>query len=742
MGNECFAFRIEWQPFAPLGGFPIRGALLLPTDVPMTENAIRSVLANVKHTGRPLVVVSPSLHESALDMVRAGEFVAVRAEPLPDQSLRDLLEDLAIVTGAKAFTRDVGFGLALPPSHQEETSPGGVILLCISWADVRVEDLGTIASLDIQDDAIAFIVESGSKGVRQLQTMATRLRCAHTLSELDGMRTRRRRLGLDPEEVRLSTTLPCQDEPGPIRLLGEWVSPCFVTEPETMETVLLRPRILLCNFVLDDPNFIVGALEYAVKEFFPLVIVAPAFADAPVALMVVNKLRGVLECLPIRLGDTPSEANRSLQDLASATGARILNAEDQGRSFNAWAQALGTAEKVVAGRSSSVIIKRRLSEDFEVTHERTTTKPSSDAGETVRRQGERYKEALRCLDECGEFTLENFIRVNKIAGSPFPGNILTIMWENAQKTIAINVDGKWLSGTERLRLIIRQKFEKAISAFDRIGNECDSPRPSGKKWWHLFNWLFKRGHAPRSAGVYKSVGGAPVSLDGSHIIKEGKSAWNKWRQRNPAVVPTLKEVSSLSDSRLSGFNLRSVDLSGMYINNANLARADLRNSCLRRAKLHRTILRDAALNEADLSEAYLVEADLSGADLSKCNLSRSDLHHANLSHAKLIESDLREAELVGANLRRARLVKADLTKANLNAIGLRQLAEKEQEVFGGSGLARSIHVTDLTDADLRGANLLGADLRGADLTGADLTGANVKDAMFQGATLTRAIGLA
>ena len=73
------------------------------------------------------------------------------------------------------------------------------------------------------------------------------------------------------------------------------------------------------------------------------------------------------------------------------------------------------------------------------------------------------------------------------------------------------------------------------------------------------------------------------------ILKQGVEAWNKWREENPNVQPSL---------------------SGVDLRNANLFRANLRN---------------ANLSGADLSFADLLDANLSGANLSFADLSRADL---------------------------------------------------------------------------------------------------------------------
>lgn len=111
---------------------------------------------------------------------------------------------------------------------------------------------------------------------------------------------------------------------------------------------------------------------------------------------------------------------------------------------------------------------------------------SSDAGDKVRRQALNYKNAIKYLDECGEFTYDKFVKINKMAGSPMPENVIKMMWDMSNKSIATKVGDKYLTGTEKLRLTIRGKFEEAIATFGPIATEFDSIQSKNKKWWKFW----------------------------------------------------------------------------------------------------------------------------------------------------------------------------------------------------------------------------------------------------------------
>ena len=122
-----------------------------------------------------------------------------------------------------------------------------------------------------------------------------------------------------------------------------------------------------------------------------------------------------------------------------------------------------------------------------------------------------------------------------------------------------------------------------------------------------------------------------------NILEEGVGVWNRWREENPDVRPSLR--------------------------GADLYQADLREANLRGADLRRAILRKAILVKAILVKAILLQADLSGADLSGANLSGAILSRAILSGA-----DFRDAVLSGADLSGVKVGYTVFADLNLGAV--------------------------------------------------------------------------
>lgn len=118
------------------------------------------------------------------------------------------------------------------------------------------------------------------------------------------------------------------------------------------------------------------------------------------------------------------------------------------------------------------------------------------------------------------------------------------------------------------------------------------------------------------------------------IIRQGVSAWNEWRKKNPEIKPDLSGAPLLLKN-LSGADLSDANLTGANFTGANLINADLSG---------------ANLSAATLFKAYLMKADLSGANLSGTYFNWVNLIGANLQKANLVETNFEEAKLTGCRI--------------------------------------------------------------------------------------------
>jgi len=123
------------------------------------------------------------------------------------------------------------------------------------------------------------------------------------------------------------------------------------------------------------------------------------------------------------------------------------------------------------------------------------------------------------------------------------------------------------------------------------------------------------------------------------IVRQGKSAFEKWRESNPWERLDFREA-----------DLHQADLHQVDLHKADLSGADLRRVILSETKLNGAELRDAKLSFADLRGVDFTGADLTGADLRRVDLREADLRWADLRRANLGEADLSGADFHGTRL--------------------------------------------------------------------------------------------
>ena len=153
------------------------------------------------------------------------------------------------------------------------------------------------------------------------------------------------------------------------------------------------------------------------------------------------------------------------------------------------------------------------------------------------------------------------------------------------------------------------------------------------------------------------------------VLKQGASAWNEWRKKNPAVRPDLYEAV-LTGANLRRANLREANLGGADLSSADLQEANLLGAKLVEADLHEANLHKADLGFADLTFVYLNDANLSSARLWKADLTAARLVRADLSATNLTTAMLRETDFTAANLCEAVLDYAILVETNLRQADL------------------------------------------------------------------------
>lgn len=135
-----------------------------------------------------------------------------------------------------------------------------------------------------------------------------------------------------------------------------YASAYMVTIPEKMEAEVENPYILITDKKISSIQDLLPFLEKLVKVSKDLVIIADDVDGEALAALVINKLKGVLNCLAVKAPGFGDRRKAMLEDIAILTGGTVVS-EDTGRKFeNIEIEDCGRAEKVWADKDNARII--------------------------------------------------------------------------------------------------------------------------------------------------------------------------------------------------------------------------------------------------------------------------------------------------------------------------------------------------------------------------------------------------
>ncbi len=136
-----------------------------------------------------------------------------------------------------------------------------------------------------------------------------------------------------------------------------YLSPYFVTSPETMEAVFENPYILIHEKKLSAIKDLIPLLEKIAKSGRALIVIAEEVEGEALSTLVVNKLRGTLQCAAVKAPGFGDRRKAMMGDIAVLTGAKALF-EDLGIQLSSVQLSdLGRAKKVVIDKDTTTIIE-------------------------------------------------------------------------------------------------------------------------------------------------------------------------------------------------------------------------------------------------------------------------------------------------------------------------------------------------------------------------------------------------
>jgi chaperonin GroEL len=135
-----------------------------------------------------------------------------------------------------------------------------------------------------------------------------------------------------------------------------YISPYFITDTDRLETVLEDCFVLIHEKKISALKDLVPLLEQVAQAGRPLLIVAEDVDGEALAALVVNKLRGALQCCAVKAPGFGDRRKEMLKDIAAMTGGKAIM-EDLGIKLeNVPLADLGRAKKVTIDTENTLLV--------------------------------------------------------------------------------------------------------------------------------------------------------------------------------------------------------------------------------------------------------------------------------------------------------------------------------------------------------------------------------------------------
>ncbi len=136
-----------------------------------------------------------------------------------------------------------------------------------------------------------------------------------------------------------------------------YLSPYFVTDPNTMECVLEDAYVLIFEKKITNVKDFVPLLESVVNASKPLLVVAEDVEGEALATLVINRLRGTFKCCAVKAPGYGDRRKAMLEDIGILTGGQAVFESLGIKLENLQITELGRAKKVIIDKDNTTIIE-------------------------------------------------------------------------------------------------------------------------------------------------------------------------------------------------------------------------------------------------------------------------------------------------------------------------------------------------------------------------------------------------
>ncbi len=135
-----------------------------------------------------------------------------------------------------------------------------------------------------------------------------------------------------------------------------YLSPYFVTEPESMKCNMEDAYILIAERKISNMKDLLPVLEAIAKAQKQLLIIAEDVEGEALATLVVNKLRGTLHCAAVKAPGFGDRRKEMLKDIAILCDGQVISEELGLKLENVTISDLGRAKTIIIDKGNTTIV--------------------------------------------------------------------------------------------------------------------------------------------------------------------------------------------------------------------------------------------------------------------------------------------------------------------------------------------------------------------------------------------------
>src|SRR3954454_4837032 len=135
-----------------------------------------------------------------------------------------------------------------------------------------------------------------------------------------------------------------------------YLSPYFITDPDRMEAVLEDPYILNHEKKISNMKDLLPVLEQIARSGKPLLVIAEEVEGEALATLVVNKLRGTLNCSAVKAPGFGDRRKAMLEDISILTGGKAIMEETGIKLKGVRLEDLGRAKRITIDKDNTTIV--------------------------------------------------------------------------------------------------------------------------------------------------------------------------------------------------------------------------------------------------------------------------------------------------------------------------------------------------------------------------------------------------